>query len=241
VKSSKNNMENISHITDCIEDSEASQVSSDGEITEDCRGNDSNELQACEEGDQQQVLRLESTDRRIENVTNPSKKLFRSKSKRERCHICRKEMLLQNLKDHMKNAHNSTEVRVLGQKSLIELFGNKVKDNNVKRKRGHGDVDEEPLFKTAKTADLSMSISSGSTPPGFENTADESTAKVTLSASGEDNFAESNSSVASKLDEILTTVKNLENRMSCLSITPSPETVAVESELPTVTERKSAR
>ena len=30
-------MENISHITDCIEDSEASQVSSDGEITEDCR------------------------------------------------------------------------------------------------------------------------------------------------------------------------------------------------------------
>ena len=86
-----------------------------------------------------------------------------------------------------------------------------------------------------------MLISSGSTPPGFENTADESTAKVTLSASGEDNFAESKSSVASKLDEILTTVKNLENRMSCLSITPSLETVAVESELPTVTERKSAR
>ena len=79
-------MENISRITDCIEDSEASQVSSDGEITEHCRGNDSNELQACEEGDQQQVLRLESSDRRIENVTNPSKKLFRSKSKHERCH-----------------------------------------------------------------------------------------------------------------------------------------------------------
>ena len=65
-----------------------------------------------------------------------------------------------------------------------------------------------------------MSISSGSTPPGFENTADKSAAKVTLSASGEDNFAESTYSVASKLDEILTTVKNLENRMSCLSITP---------------------
>ena len=147
-------MENISRITDCIEDSEASQVSSDGEITEHCRGNDSNELQACKEGDQQQVLRLESTHRRIENVTNLSRKLFRSKSKRERCHICQKEMLLQNLKDHMKNAHNSTEVRVLGQKSLIELFGNKVKDNNVKRKRGHSDVDEEPLLKTAKMDDL---------------------------------------------------------------------------------------
>ena len=76
-------------------------------------------------------------------------------------------MLLQNLKDHMENSHNSTEVRVLGQKSLIELFGNKVKDSNVKRKRGHSDVDEEPLLKTAKTGDLSMSISSGSTPPGF--------------------------------------------------------------------------
>ena len=143
-------------------------------------------------------------------------------------------MLLQNLKDHMKNAHNSTEVRVLGQKSLIELFGNKVKDNNVKRKRGHSDVDEEPLLKllkllkTTKTADLSMLISSGTTPPGFENTADESTVKVTLSASGEDNFAESKSSVASQLDEILTTVKNLEYRMPCLSITPSPETVAVK-------------
>ena len=159
VKSFKNNMENISRITDCIKDSEASQVSSDGEITEHCRGNYSNELQACEEGDQQQVLWLESTDRRIENVTNPSKKLFRSsKSKRERCHICQKEMLLQNLKDHMKNAHNSTEVRVLGQKSLIELFGNKVKDNNVKRKRGHSDVDEEPLLKTAKTDDLYICI-----------------------------------------------------------------------------------
>ncbi len=88
-------------------------------------------------------------------------------------------MLVQNLKDRMKKAHNSTEVRVLGQKSLIEFFGNKVKDNNVKRKRGDGDVDEEPLFKTAKTADLS--ISSGSTPPDFGNTADESTE---LSASG---------------------------------------------------------
>ena len=122
VKSFKNNMENISCITDCIEDSEASQVSSDGEITEHCCGNDSNELQACKEGDQQHVLRLESTDRRIENVTNPSKKLFRSKSKRERCHICQKEMLLQNLKDHMKNAHNSTEVRVLGQKPYRTIW-----------------------------------------------------------------------------------------------------------------------
>ena len=109
-------MENISRITYCIEDSEASQVSSDREITEQCRGNDSNELQACEEGDQQPVLQLESTDRCIENVTNPSKKLFRSKSKRERCHICQKEMLLQNLKDHMKNGHNSIEIRLLGQK-----------------------------------------------------------------------------------------------------------------------------
>ena len=50
MKSFKNNMENMSRITDCIEDSEASQVSSDGKITEHCRGNDSNELQACEEG-----------------------------------------------------------------------------------------------------------------------------------------------------------------------------------------------
>ena len=33
VKSFKNNMENISRITDCIEDSEASQVSSDGEMS----------------------------------------------------------------------------------------------------------------------------------------------------------------------------------------------------------------
>ncbi len=57
-------MENISHITesDCIEDSEISQASSDGEKTEDCCGNDSNELQACEEGEQEQVLRMESTD-----------------------------------------------------------------------------------------------------------------------------------------------------------------------------------
>ena len=119
-----------------------------------------------------------------------------------------------------------------------ELFGYKSKngvsvDDREKKaaKRKHDDdkdVDDEPSAKMPKTADLSElpQPEHTTTTSGLSPDCDIETDKGTESTEEktQKSFTERKSSysVASKLDEILTTVNNLEIRMSSMFVTPSP-------------------
>ena len=116
------------------------------EVDKDNNGEDS-------EGDIESDGEAEEETAETNNALNEKP---RSKKLRRQCHVCKKTMLHTNFKNHMMLIHNSKETRDRDQSSILTMFSQMKKNNQIK---------QDESVKTSAKKELEEILQSGNQEP----------------------------------------------------------------------------